>query len=280
MKNEILFPMNLQFFAEDGADESMTETVEQSEGGQAEATEETEGVTEETTEPQFQTEKANAAFASMRREVESARRQQKEIDDLYAKQFGQYTNPETGQPIRSARDYAEAMAAQERIQMREQLQQNNIDPNVIDRMIANSPAVRAAEAATAELSEVKAQQRLEADIKAVLALDSSLGGVEDLYKDPNMPQIIEKVEAGMSLIDAYKIVNFDRLSGLKGEAAKQAALNQVKSKNHLATGATLDVTDDSEEIPADQLEMYKETFPDKSMKELKALYNKALGARR
>ena len=272
--------MNLQFFAEDGADETMAETVEQSEGGQAEATEETEGATEETAEPQFQTEKANAAFASMRREVESARRQQKEIDDLYAKQFGQYTNPETGQPIRSARDYAEAMAAQERIQMREQLQQNNIDPNVIDRMIANSPAVRAAEAATAELSEVKAQQRLEADIKAVLALDSSLGGVEDLYKDPNMPQIIEKVEAGMSLIDAYKIVNFDRLSGLKGEAAKQAALNQVKSKNHLATGATLDVTDDSEEIPADQLEMYKETFPDKSMKELKALYNKALGARR
>lgn len=270
--------MNLQFFGEEGEGVTETEAADQSE--QAETTEETESVTEEAAEPQFQTEKANAAFASMRREVEAARKQVAEIDAMYAKQFGQYTNPETGAPIRSAKDYAEAMEAQERMRMREQLKANDIDPNLIDNMIANSPAVRAAEAATAELNDMKAQQKLEADIKAVLALDPSLNGVDDIYKDPNLPEMIEKVRTGMSFIDAYKVVNFDRLSGAKGEAAKQAAINQVKAKNHLATGASLDVTDTNEDIPAAQLEMYKEAFPEKSMSELKALYNKALGARR
>ena len=66
----------------------------------------------------------------------------------------------------------------------------------------------------------------------------------------------------------------------EGEAAKQAAINSVKAKNHLATGASLDVGDTGEDIPADMIEMYKEAFPDRPMAELKALYNKAIKARR
>lgn len=271
-------PMNLQFFAEDG--EGVTESEPAEQTTEAEATGETEGVTEEAAEPQFQTEKANAAFASMRREVEAARRQQAEIDSLYAKQFGQYTNPETGEPIRTARDYAEAMAAQERMQAREKLRENNIDPSLVDNLIANSPAVKAAEAATAELNDLKAQQKLEKDIKAILILDPSVQSADDIYAAENFPAIVERVRAGYDLVDAYKLENFDRLSGAKGEAAKQAALNSVKAKNHLTTGASINVGDTGEDIPADQIELYKEAFPDKSMSELKALYNKARGARR
>ena len=85
---------------------------------------------------------------------------------------------------------------------------------------------------------------------------------------------------GMRFSEAYKLVNFDRLTSSKGEAAKQAAINQVKGKNHLATGAALNVNDGMEDIPVEALTMYKEAFPEKTMQELKALYNKALGARR
>lgn len=278
----VLFPMNLQFFAEeDGADVNETETVNQSEGTEAEAeTTETEGDTAEPTEPQFQSDKANAAFANMRRELEAAKKREADLNRMFADQFGEYKNPVTGQPITDARGYAEAFAAQQRLQMEEQLRQNNIDPSVIDRMIQDSPAVRAAEAATAELNEIKAQQMMERDIKAVLELDPTLNSAEDLYNDPKLPEVIEKINAGLSLVDAYKIVNFDRLTGAKGEAAKQAAINSVKAKNHLATGASLDVGDTGEDIPANMIEMYKESFPEKSMAELKALYNKALKARR
>ena len=115
---------------------------------------------------------------------------------------------------------------------------------------------------------------LENDYKEILELDPSLNSADEILNDPLMPLMMDKVARGMSLVDAYKIVNFDKLSSQKGQAAKQAAINQVKSKNHLATGAALNVADAGDEIPSNLVEKFKETFPEKSIKELKALYNK------
>jgi hypothetical protein len=274
--NEELMRMNLQFFAEgesveaEGVNE--TEAAEQSDFEGEEVSNESE--TEEAAEPQTQTAEANAAFANMRRQLEAAKRQQREVDEMYARQYGNFSNPETGQPIRSAKDYFDAMAAQERVNARAQMQEKGIDPSIIDSMIANSPVIRQSKAATAELNGLRAQQMLENDYKEILELDPSLNSAEEILNDPLMPLMMDKVARGMSLVDAYKIVNFDKLSSQKGQAAKQAAINQVKSKNHLATGAALNVADAGDEIPSNLVEKFKETFPEKSMKELKALYNK------
>lgn len=281
MRNKNLLTMNLQFFAEgEVEDAEVAETVEQPEGEEAEAEEvEDTGDTEEPAEPQFQSDEANAAFARMRRENEALRRQQVEIDAMYASAYGGYTNPETGQPIQSARDYAEAMAAQERMQMRQKLQENNIDPRVIDNMIANSPAVRQAQKATAELNSIRAKQLLEEDFNKVLKFDSSKSTQEDILNDPSYNAVVSYVEThpGMRFDEAYKLVNFDRLASLRGAAAKQAAINQVKSKNHLSTGTSVEVDNGQEDIPANLVSKFKEWFPEKSMKELKGLYNKTLG---
>lgn len=274
--NEELMRMNLQFFAEgesveaEGVNEA--EPAQQSDFEGEEVSNESE--TEEAAEPQTQTAEANAAFANMRRQLEAAKRQQREVDEMYARQYGNFSNPETGQPIRSAKDYFDAMAAQERVNARAQMQEKGIDPSIIDSMIANSPVIRQAKAATAELNGLRAQQMLENDYKEILELDPSLNSTDEILNDPLMPLMMDKVARGMSLVDAYKIVNFDKLSSQKGQAAKQAAINQVKSKNHLATGAALNVADAGDEIPSNLVEKFKETFPDKSMKELKALYNK------
>lgn len=277
-RNEYELPMNLQFFAEGEGSEGSENTQEVAEPEtEGEVTESgNEGVNEEAAEPQTQSPETNAAFANMRRQLQAANQQLADTDAMFARQFGQFKNPETGQPIRSARDYYEAMAAQERANAREQMQQSGIDPNMIDNLIANSPAVRQAQAATAELNSFRAQQKLEADYKEILALDPSLNGVEDILSDPSMPLMAEKVAQGMSLVDAYKIVNFDKLSGTREAAAKQATINQVKGKNHLATGASINVNDSEEDIPANLVNQYKEWFPEKSMKELKALYNNTI----
>ena len=278
-----LLSYNLQFFADEGeASEGVNEVApaEQPED-EGEVTEtETEGANEEVTEPQTQSPETNAAFANMRRQLEAANRRQAETDAMFARQFGKYTNPETGQPIRSAKDYYEAMAAQERMNAREQMQQNGIDPNLIDNLIANSPAVRQAQAVTAELNNYRAQQKLDADYQQILALDPSLNGVDDILNDPSMPLMAQKVAQGMSLVDAYKIVNFDRVSNSKEAAVKQQTINQVKGKNHLSTGAAVTVSSDLEDIPANMLEDFKDRFPEKSPKELKALYNQVLKAKK
>ena len=171
-----LLAMNLQFFAEDegvedvGANETeAADLSDDSEGYEAD----TESVNEEAATPQVQSPETNAAFANMRRELEASRRQQREVDNMFAAQYGHLVNPETQQPIRSARDYYEALAAQERVNARAKMQQSGIDPSVIDNMIANSPAVREAKAATAELNSIRAQQMVEADFDEVLRFDAS-----------------------------------------------------------------------------------------------------------
>lgn len=284
MKEKDLLAMNLQFFAEDSEDEGVNETepAEQSEFESEDAQPTGEETEEEPAAPQFDTDRANAAFASMRRELEAARREQADIDALYARQYGGYTNPETGQPITSARDYFEAMEAQERMQARAQLQENNIDPRMIDNMIANSPAVRQAKAATAELNSYRASRMMDEDFKKVLALDPTKTSEDDILNDPAYLTVVNYIEThpGTRFDEAYKIVNFERLADSRGAAAKQAVVNQVKSKNHLSTGTSIDVQDSDEDIPPTMVEKYKEMFPEKSMKELKALYNNTLKSRR
>ncbi|WP_034452445.1 hypothetical protein [Butyrivibrio sp. AE2032] len=281
-----LFRYNLQFFGEDGEGTSETtqEVAEPETADADEGTEEStdEGVTEDTANPPVQSEDANRAFANMRRQMEAAQRRAAEIDAQYARQFGNLRNPETGQPIRGAQDYFDALAAQERMAAREQLKQNNVDPSLIDKMIANSPVMRQAQAATAELNNIKSQQLIEDDVKEVMRIDPTLSSREDFFKDPSVIEAVNYIQGhpGMRLSEAYKIVNFDRLSSSKTAAAKQAVINQVKGQSHLANGNGLNVQDTSEDIPANMLDSFKDMFPDKSMKELKVLYNKTLQSRR
>jgi hypothetical protein len=84
----------------------------------------------------------------------------------------------------------------------------------------------------------------------------------------------------MRLVDAYKLVNFDRLSSSKTAAARQAVVNQVKGQAHLSNAPGISANDTLEDIPASMLEDFKDLFPGKSTKELKALYNKTLQSRR
>lgn len=283
-----LIELDLQFFAEGEGDSSSVNTQETA-APEAEDTS-VESTTEEATgeenveptKPQPQSEETNRAFANMRREAEAAKKAQADLDRMFAEQFGQYKNPETGQPIKSAQDYLAAMQAQERAKAKEELRANNIDPNLIDNLIANSPIVKQAEAATAELNQFRVRQQMTEDLHKILAIDNSFSSVEELMQSPVMNDVVSFIEThpGIRADEAYKIVNFDRLSSSKGEAAKQAAINQVKGKNHLATGAAVNVDESAEDIPASQLEMYKEAFPGKTIKEIKALYNRALSARK
>ena len=286
-----LMAMNLQFFAEgegaEGEGVNETETAEQSERVESPETIEPgvqDSVTEEAANPpiQEQSKETNAAFASMRRELEAMKRQQQEIDESYARQYGHLVNPETNQPIRGAKDYFEALAAQERINAREQLQQANIDPTLIDKMIQNSPVIRQAEAATAELNSIRARQMMEEDFKEVLRMDPTLTSQDDIVKADNYQDVVNYVanHPGMRFSDAYKLVNFDRLASSKVQAAKQAVINDVKGKNHLSTGAALSVADSGEDIPPSMIASYQELFPEKSMAELKSLYNKTIASRR
>jgi hypothetical protein len=119
---------------------------------------------------------------------------------------------------------------------------------------------------------------VEEDMRNIIAFDPSVTSEQDIVSQPNFPEVVDYVDKhpGMRLADAYKLVNFDRLASQKAQAAEQSAINQAKSKKHLSAPSGL-AEGDTVEIPQEQLAMWKEFFPDKSLKDLKALYAKTGG---
>lgn len=275
MKN--FLPLDLQFFAEDESanEPEVAEPVEEAsvEEGENEA------------EPaEQQTPEQNAQYAAIRRKAEyeaqmKYEKEQKRLDQQYAEKFKGLTNPETGAPIRGAADYFEALAAQERMQANEAMQQAGLDPSLIDRAIANSPLIKQAEIAIAETRERESARMVTEDMQKIIAFDPSVSSEQDIVSQPNFGEVINYCEThpGMRLADAYKLVNFDRLSSNRAKAAEQGAINQAKSKTHLSTPSGMSSEDKTVDIPLDQLERWKEVFPDKSPKDLRKLYNKAIG---
>ena len=273
-----LIPLNLQFFA-DG--EEAQEVADPGTG--EETTVANDNETAETNgddEPQSQSDEMNRIYADARRraEAEAERnfaQKQAQLDSMYAERFKGLVNPETNQPITNANEYLEALAAQERMQSRAQMQEAGSDPSVIDRMINSSPIVQQAARAVEEGNQAKAQKMLEEDFNAIVSMDPSLGSVADVEQAPGFAEACEYVKkTGVRLADAYKIVNFDRLSAARSNAAAQGAINQVKSKGHLATANGVANKDNSREIPEGEIRSWRTWFPEKSDAELKALYNR------
>ena len=279
MRNELKMPLNLQFFAEgegEETSENMTEVAEQSETQETDVEQQQEaGETEDESAQQPWKNQQNAGFAAARRQAEAEIRAR---DARYAERFKGFTNPITGQAIRSEADYFAALDAQEELNRREALVQKGIDPNELDAIIANNPVIRQAQQVLAQTQEQENVRRLNEELEQIKGLDPSINSVEDILQAPNRGAILQKVNAGYSLVDAFMICNYDRLSTANTAASKQAAINALRGKDHMTqTGGVIDNNTDME-IPVAELSRWKEMFPEASDKELRAKYTRATKA--
>ena len=239
-----------------------TQGVEDAEPAEPQESEET----NEAPEPQVD---VNAIAAAARRKAEA---EMKARDAEYARRFGNLVNPKTGQPIRSERDYLAALDAQEELKAKEQLKQSGVDPNLLDSFIANNPAVRQAQAVMAQAQQQATIGQINADVAELGKLDPSIVSLETVPPDV----IRMSMERQMSLVDAYKIVNFGQVNSSQQAAIQQAAINQAKGKSHLNPVNGVAVQDNSVDIPQSELARWKAYFPEKSAEELKKLYNDTL----
>ena len=211
----------------------------------------------------------NAIAAAARRKAEA---QQAAIDREFADRFKNFTNPKTGKPITSQRDYLDALDAQEEMRAKEQLQQQGIDPSVIDNLIANNPLIRQAQQVMAQSQQQQTINQINADVAELGRIDPSITSLDTVPQNV----INMAMQRNMSLVDCYKILNFGNVSTAKQEAIQQQAINQAKGKTHLNPVNGVATPDGDVEIPQSELGMWREYFPDKSAAELKKLYNKEL----
>jgi hypothetical protein len=250
----------------------------------AEQTEETPEVEETTETPAEEVTEAepeldrNAIYADARRKAEAeARHKYASIDAQYAERFKDYTNPLTGQPIKGAKDYFDAIAAQEQLATQRKLIDKGLDPNIIEEAVNNSPAIKAANLIIEEQRKKEIKDYLDKQVREISKIDPSIKTVNDIENSERYPEVQRYVDQNrLSVVDAYKLVYADKLTTKKTEAAKQAAINNAKSQQHLKStdgGAT---ADGLVNIPEKDLAKWQEFYPEKSSKELRELYNKYL----
>ena len=205
----------------------------------------------------------NARFAAARRRSEAQFKERIQQE----RQLDPYTN----KPITSEAD----LQAYQQAYQRDQMQQAGLDPAMLDQMIANNPTVRQAQQVLDRVQMEEGERQMNEAIKEISHLDPSITDVAALANHPNAPVFNEYVNRGYSLVDAFRLANFDTLTGKKAAAAKQQAMNNVNGKSHLTTTAAGESGDDVH-VPDETMQWYRKAFPNWTKQQIVADYKKRI----
>lgn len=119
------------------------------------------------------------------------------------------------------------------------------------------------------------RMRIESEVAEIGRLDPSVRSFEDIRNSPDYARLGELVKGGVSLVDAYKLTHFDRLTQNAAAGARQAALNARSGKAHLqrmdGTGGEAPPA-----VPGEVLRAYRAIMPELSTREIEQHYNQYL----
>jgi hypothetical protein len=197
-------------------------------------------------EQSFKDDPQNQAFAQIRREKEAAVAQLKQMDAFISQQYGEYG-------IHTFEQYQEALKAEQEAQQRQQYVEAGLPEEVIDKL--------------SRVDEVL-QQAEEAQFKQQLADNYSelVKEYPDLVKAPQdiSPDVWQKWQdgkTGLSLTEAYELVNKKTIREHLQASSKQSALNKINSKNHVRANGGEGAEDvDLTSVPAETMQAYRQMF--------------------
>lgn len=239
---------------------------------------------------QKQTPEQNAKFAAARRKAEAERdaaiakaRQdaqaeaQRTIDEAF--RSSGLTNPYTKKPITSKAEYDEYRARLEADRKARLLKKSGMSDEEFQQFVQGLPEVKqakeaqaAAETAARQAREQQAKLKVEEQLKEISALDPSIQELKDLAKMETYPKFYELVKRGNTLTDAFKLANYEALTGRAAAASRQAAINSAQGKQHLSPTAQRGAGAVS--VPADVKAEYLAFNPDATDAEIQQHYNR------
>lgn len=219
-----------------------------------------------------QTDEENARYAAMRRraEADAEKRMNAELDKSIAS-LG-LTDPYTNKPITN---HSEMQAYRQRFveeQRKEMQEKAGMSPEDYQRFVDSLPEVQAGKAAQQKVMDLEIRAKIDSQMREIQMISPEIKSMEDLSKLDNFEKLYDMVGKGYELADAYKVLNYDRLTAKAAEAAKQQALNSIGGKNHLqpvtprGQGAV--------PVPVDVAAEYRALMPEATDAEIQAHYNK------
>lgn len=184
-----------------------------------------------------------------------------------------------GQPITTPEQLQKWQQGHSARRLEQDLKQGKLTPEALQEAIGNHPAVRQAQAMVEQAQqqakaqqETADQQRIEADMEKIRARDPSVKEVKDLLTMPESDAFREYVRKGHSFDEAHYLATRERREKEVAEAARQKALNDARSKDHLkgtgnarGSGAVT--------VPGEVMALYRRLNPKASEAEIVAHYN-------
>lgn len=274
--------------AEPSEDDTTTTAAQGAEEQEAAApaVEETEEPEQPQTEAPEQEPKTDrdAQFAAARRKAEAERDAaiarakedaQKQVDEFF-KNSG-LMNPYTGHPITTRAEYEAYRERFEADQKAKLMEKAGITQEEFQAFVQGLPEVRAArqakaeaEAAARQAREQEAKARVDEQLRQIQAIDPTVKELGDLAKLNTYPKLYDMVKRGYSLLDAYRLANYDTLTQRAAEASRKAAINSVQSKQHLK--ATESRGGGAIPVPDSVLEEYRVLNPGATKEEIQKHY--------
>ena len=255
------------------------------------------------TEPAPQTKEERARFAAERRRREQqeavnaavqraiaeererarAENERNQLGDLYG-QVSQYT----GRQILTLDDKRAHEAAASAQAARLSLEKRGISAEDLQAVINAHPAVqearRAAESSRKlgqEMAQMERQRLIERDIAQIAKYDATVKSVDDLRNGAEGEEISRLVDSGrMTYLEAWKMVNFDRVQAARSNAAANAARASATGKSHMTATGTRSSGDTPVSIPEETKRLFEAagiTKPEDQAKEYRKYLKQTKG---
>ena len=236
-------------------------------------------------EQQGQSAEENARYAAARRKAEQERdaaierarvdakaEAQRVLDDAF--RGSGLVNPYTKQPITSKAEFDAYKQAFEQDQRAKILKRSGMNEAQFNAFIQSIPEVRKAKEAETAANRARAEIKVQEQLTEIRKLNPNIQTVRDLAGMETYPKLYEMVQRGYDLADAYRLANFAELSKREAGAARQSAINAVKSKSHLAPVAERSGTAEIV-VPEETKQLYRQLNPGVTDDEIKRHYAKS-----
>jgi hypothetical protein len=111
-------------------------------------------------------------------------------------------------------------------------------------------------------------------VRQIGQLDSAIGSLDDLMAMPEYDSFYALVKKGVSLVDAYKLTNYEKLMKRAADAASRQTMRSLGSRQHLTAMAGQPGNGEYVSVPAEVAAEYRLAKPGISDEEIRRKYRK------
>ena len=144
--------------------------------------------------------------------------------------------------------------------------------DVLNRMIKESPEVVKAREIIEKQQQDEQEAKMKEELKLIHEIDDSIETLDDISKMDNCDDVIEKLNRGYSLYDAYVLCNMNRISQLNKDKKEKEQTSNVNSKSHMKS--TRGGSSNYVEVPTEIYNTYKKNLPNWTDKQIREHYAK------